>query len=266
MFKNIRIIYLLLLAIVAGSCGEYQKALKSEDTKIKYELAEKLYNDGKYSKANRLFEQILPKYTGKPQGERVVYMYADAAYKTKDYYLAAYQFERFASSYPKSDKAEEAAFISAKSSYMLSPKYSIDQTETLEAIDKLQGFINKYPESEWLTEANQMVQELTAKLEKKDLEIAKLYSKTYKYKSCIKCVENFLVDYPGSQYREEALYVKLNASYNLAINSYEYLVKDRLLDAQAAYNDLMKYFPNTQFAKEAGKINEDIKDELSKRS
>lgn len=266
MFKKIKITYLLVLGVLVASCSEYQKALKSEDTKIKYEMAEKLYDAGKYSKANRLYEQILPKYTGKPQGERVVYMYADGAYKSKDFYLAAYQFERFASSYPKSEKAEEAAFYSAKSSYELSPRYSIDQTETNEAINKLQSFINRYPDSEWLPEANKMVQELTSKLEKKDLEVAKLYSKTYYYKSCIKCIDNFLIDYPGSDYREEALYVKLDASYKLAINSYEYLVKDRLQEAENAYKDLMKYFPNSKFAEEANDINEDIQKELSKRS
>ncbi|WP_281751516.1 outer membrane protein assembly factor BamD [Neptunitalea chrysea] len=258
--------YLVIVFIVATSCSSYQKALKSEDVKVKYDLAESLYKEGKYPKANRLFEQILPKYAGKPQGERVVFMYADALYKDEDYYTAAYQFERFSTSYPNSQKSEEAAFYSAKSSYMLSPVFSIDQADTYSALNKLQGFINNYPQSEFLSEANEMVQKLTSKLEKKELEIAKNYSKTYYYKSSIKSIDNFLLDYPGSSYKEEALFVKLDASYKLAINSYEYLIKDRLLEAQEAYDDLLKYFPNTTFADQASKIQEDIKEELSKRS
>ncbi|GLB49746.1 outer membrane protein assembly factor BamD [Neptunitalea lumnitzerae] len=267
MFKKIEFLgFIAVLVIFTSSCSDYQKALKSEDVKIKYDMAESLYNEGKYTKANRLFEQIMPKYAGKPQGERVVYMYADAAYKDEDYYLAAYQFERFATSYPRSQKAQEAAFYSAKSSYMLSPKYSIDQTDTYEALDKLQNFINNYPDSEWLPEANEMVQELTLKIERKELEIAKNYSKTFHYKASIKSIDNFLVDYPGSELKEEALYVRLNASYELAINSYEYLVKDRLLQAQEAYQELIEDYPNTQFSEEATEINESIEKELSKRS
>ena len=141
------LVLIITVLLLFSSCSEYQKALKSEDVKVKYDLAEKLYNDGKYKKANRLFEQIVPQFVGKPQGERIIYFFADSYYKTEDYYLAAYQFERFSKSYPKSDKAQEAAFHGAKSYYMLSPKFYIDQTETKTAIDKLQAFINTYPDS-----------------------------------------------------------------------------------------------------------------------
>lgn len=262
-----RIVVICVLAVISlASCSDYQKALKSEDIKFKYEQAEKQYNKGKYAKANRIFEQILPRYAGKPQGERVVYLYADAAYKDKDYYLSAYQFERFTASYPKSEKAEEAAFLSAKSTYFLSPRYSIDQTETYEGINKLQTFINRYPDSEYMEEANKMIQELTAKLEKKDLEIAKQYSKTRHYKSCIKAIDNFLLEYPGSVYREDALYVKLDAIYKLAINSYEYLVKDRLAETKEAYNTLIKSYPETKYSDEVKDIIDDVTKELEKRS
>jgi outer membrane protein assembly factor BamD len=37
---------------------------------------------------------------------------------------------------------------------MLSPIYSLDQTDTYKAIDKLQAFIDTYPNSEYLSEAN----------------------------------------------------------------------------------------------------------------
>lgn len=267
MLKNIKSsLYLIVLAIFVTSCSEYQKALKTEDTAVKYELAEKLYKDGKYRKANRLFEQIMPRYVGKPQGERVVYMYADALYKVEDYYMAAYQFERFTNSYPKSTKSEEAAFYSAKATSLTSPKYSLDQTDTYEALDKLQKFINKYPESELLPEANVLVADLTEKLEKKSLEIAKLYNKTMKYKACIKSVDNFVISYPGSAYTEDALYVKLDASYKLAINSFEYLIKDRLEDTKESYLELMDEFPETSYKDKALEIYNSVTEELEKRS
>lgn len=79
--------------------------LKNEDVKAKYDLAEKFYDAGDFKRANRLLEQIAPKYIGKPQGERVMYFLADSYFQTKDYNMAGYQFERFLKSYPKSDKA-----------------------------------------------------------------------------------------------------------------------------------------------------------------
>ena len=148
-----KIVALLLLTLALGSCGEYQKALKSEDVAVKYELAEKLYDAGKYSKAIRLFEQIAPAYRGKPQAEKMFYMYSQAYYKTKQYYLAGYQFESFASNYPRSEKVQEAAYLGAKCYSMLSPVYSLDQVDTFKAIEKLQNFIDTYPNSEYLPEA-----------------------------------------------------------------------------------------------------------------
>lgn len=267
MLKSIKILVGLgVIALTSGSCSDYQKALKSEDTKVKYDMAEKLYNEEKYNKASRLFEQIMPKYVGKPQGERVVYMYANSAFQTEDYYLSAYQFERFSNSYPRSEKAEEAFFLSAKSYYLQSPKYSIDQTETKQGLVKLQNFINNYPNSEYMQEANTMVQELTEKLEKKDLEIAKQYEKTYYYKAAIQSVDNFMLDYPGSKYKEEALFVKFKATYFLGVNSFENLVVERLQDAKEIYQTLKKNYPQSTYIKEADGMFNNLEEELNKRS
>ena len=58
--------------------------------------------------------------------------------------------ERFVEAYPKSERVDEIAFLAAKSYYKLSPVYAKDQTETADAIVKLQDFINRYPDSEFL--------------------------------------------------------------------------------------------------------------------
>src|SRR5690606_17153567 len=145
MFLKMRSLSLLCLGLVlVTSCSEYQKVLKNTDVKPKYDLAEKLYNEGDYRRAIRLFEQISPQYAGKPQGERVMFFFADSYFKNGDYYLAGYQFERFVKSYPKSEKVQESSFMDAKSHYMLSPAHSLDQTETDKALSKLQVFINTY--------------------------------------------------------------------------------------------------------------------------
>src|SRR5690606_10999086 len=269
MFLKMRSIPLLLLALVlASSCSEYQKVLKNTDVKPKYDLAEKLYNEGDYKRAVRLFEQIAPQYVGKPQGERVMFFFADAYFKTEDYYLSGYQFERFVKSYPRSEKIQEASFLGAKSHYELSPAYSLDQTETDKALAKLQTFINTYPESEYFEEANAMATELTTKKEKKQLEIAKQFNKLGKFNypiliSAITALDNFISDNPGSIYREEALYYRIEATTNLAINSTEDKKQERLEDALGSYNNLLRYFPETKFKDEADDLAETIQKELS---
>ena len=269
MFLKYRI--LLLIAVVAflsQSCNEYQKVLKNADVKAKYDLAEKYYESKDFKRANRLFEQIAPQYVGKPQGERVQFFLADTYYLVKNYNFAGYQFERFIKSYPKSDKAAEASFLGAKSYFMLSPKYSLDQTDTEKALVKLQSFINTFPESEFIPEANIMAKELTTKKEKKAFEIAKQFTKLgnsyildYSI-AAVAALDNFVSDYPGTIFREEALYLKLVATTNLALNSTLNKKKERLATAEAAYDNLLKYYPNTSFLKDADNLREKVNQEM----
>jgi len=264
MNKKLKLLVLLVAGLVITSCSEYQKALKNEDVKAKYEMAEKLFEEKKYKKAIRLFEQIAPNYAGKPQGERIYYFLANSYFHVEDYYLAAYQFERFAKSYPKSEKVEEALYKNALSQYKISPKYSIDQTETVTALEKLQAFINKYPESEFLEEANKMSVELRTKLEKKVFEIAKQYSTIRDYKPAVKALDLFLAEYPGSPYRENALYEKYLATYYLAMNSILAKQEERLNEAIVAYNSFKKFYPESEFLKEADRMLENINKELER--
>lgn len=258
---------LLGILIVAASCSQYQKVLKSEDTGLKYSTAEQLYNEAKagegnerrkFRKAVRLFEQIVPAYRGKPQAQKLMFIYADAYYELGDYFLSGYQFERFAESYPESEKLEEASFKGARSYYFLSPRYDLDQTETIKAIGKLQEYINRFPESEKLDEANELVTELRVKLEKKAYEIAKQYHHTRNYKAAITAFDNFLLDYPGSPFRELAFYYRFDSAYQYAINSYAYAMGERLDTALKFYNDYKRYYPEGEFISQADAAFNDI--------
>lgn len=256
----------ILTFAVLSSCSEYQKVLKEDDTKKKYEMAEALYQEGDYTRALRLFDQIVPNYIGKPQGERIIYFYADSYYQKKQYYQSAYQYERFAKSYPRSEKVEEASFLGAKSEYLTSPKHTLDQADTRKAIERLQVFINSYPNSEYLEEANNMVQDLRGKLDRKSFEIAKQYNTISDYFASIKSFELFLKDNPGSDYREDALFYKFKAEYNLAMNSIYSKREERLKDAVETYTILNADYTEGKFVEEAGDMMSDINNELEQFS
>jgi outer membrane protein assembly factor BamD len=253
----------LVLVALFCSCGSYQKAVKSEDMAVKYTEAEKMYEKKKYTKAIRLFEQMAPSYRGKPQAEKMYYMFAQSYYQTEQYYLAGYQFESFASGYPKSEKIEEASYLGAKSYSMLSPVYTLDQTDTFKAIDKLQSFIDSYPDSQYVAEANVTVKALREKIEKKVFMNAKNYNKIMDYKSALIALDNFISDYPGTPYKEEALFYRLDSAYRLAINSIPSKMEERLINARVAYSNLVKFNSETKYKADAeemlAKIETDLK-------
>jgi outer membrane protein assembly factor BamD len=244
-----KIVSLLIIIVLLASCNEYQKALKSEDPAVKLVMATKMYEAKNYNKAIRIFEQIASVYRGKPESENLYYMFSQSYYKTKQYYLAGYQFESFVSSFPKSDKVQEASFLGAKSYSMLSPVYSLDQTDTTKAIEKLQTFIDTYPNSTYLAEANSIVKNLNEKLERKVFENAKGYNTISDYKSAIVALDNFIADYPGTPFKEEALFYKFDSAYQLGINSVPAKMEERLNVAKVAYANLIKYKAETKYKK-----------------
>lgn len=248
MLKHISYLFFVFALILASvGCSPYQKVLNGTDVAEKYKEAERYYQEGEYKKANRLFEQVLPSYRGKPQAQRVVFFYANTYFETKNYYLAAYQFESFLKSFPKSDRTDEATFMEAKSYYMLSPEYSLDQANTIEAMDKLQIFIDNYPNSSFLSEANGYVQELQTKLEKKDFEIAKQYHTIRDYRAAIRALDNFIIGFPGTPFREDALYYKFLSAYEIATNSITSKKLSRLNDLKIIQETLLRYYPETLY-------------------
>ena len=258
-----KIILSLLSIFFLFSCNEYQKAIKSEDVAVKMQVAEKMYTAGKYDKALALFEMIAPAYKGKASAERLFYMMSQSYFKTKQYSLSGYQFENFSVSFPKSEKVEEAAFLGAKSYSMLSPIYSLDQVDTEKAISKVQNFIDQYPNSTYLPQANEIMVDMKGRIEKKVFENAKQYHTISDFKSAQVAFENFISDFPGTPYKEDALFLKFDSAYLLAVNSVQYKMKERLETAKTAYSGLVKYKPESKYKAKAdkmiAKIDEDLK-------
>ena len=266
-----KLLTLLLLLVSLVSCNSFQKALKSNDIAEKNNVANELFEKGKYSKAIRLYDQITPSYRGKPQGERLFYMNAKALYelgkKSDAYYVsAAYQLGRFAADYPASEKREEALFLEAESYYKLSPTYSLDQDDSDIALSKLQRFIDVFPESIYVEKANNYVKELSEKIDYKAFEIAKQYYQIGNFKSAIKVMDNFILDHPGTKFKEEALYYKFLAAHDLAMNSVENKKQDRLDVAKKAYLTLIKFNESSEFKEQADKKFVDINNNLQKYS
>jgi len=252
-----RIFFLMSFSILLLSCNDYQKLLNSTENEVdKYTAAENYYNNGEYRRANALIEQIIPSYRGKPQGERLVYFFANSYFETKLYYSAAIQFENFIKSYPNSQRIQEAYFMEAKSYFMLSPRYTLDQDDTYTGIDKLQVFINRFPNSEYVSEALELMDELQNKLEKKDFEISKQYYTIRDYASAIKSLDNFIADNPGTIFREEALYYKWLSQYEIAINSIESRIVERVTELERSLDNFLRYYPDTIFIEDLSeKIN-----------
>ncbi|UOR03879.1 outer membrane protein assembly factor BamD [Hymenobacter aerilatus] len=263
-FRPTAFFVLLLSALLLGSCSGYQKLLKSNDVNKKYEAAIKYYEEGDYFKAGTLLEELQPLLKGRPEAEKAQFFFANTNFKQRNYVLSAYYFKAFYETYPNSQYAEEAMFLHAKSLFRDSPEYELDQTNTLSANESIQEFLNRYPESTFRPEVENMSQELQKKLENKAFQGAKLYQQLRYYQSAVVALGNFQQQYPASVYSEDAAYLKLESQFNLAKESVAEKQRERYLEAVAFYQQFIDAYPNSRSLKGAENMYDFSRKELDR--
>ena len=263
--KRLHLVCIILLsATVLIGCNGTEKLVKSNDFDAKYKAAMDFYEQGRYSKAIQLFENLSLHYRGRDYSENISWYYGQSLLKEKDYYTASYQFKSFARQFPYSRNAEEALFLSAYCKYQDSPSYTLDQSATKEAIAEMEQFVDKYPQSVRVPEVNGYLDEMRNKLMLKDYEIAYGYYKIESYHAAYVALQHFLNYYPESDKREDAMYYMLKSGFEYGINSREDKMKERL---QQVVNDFEKFsasFSNSKYLASAQAIYSKCRTALAK--
>lgn len=247
---------LLLAAMMLSSCGDYSKVVKSTDYEFKYKKAVEYYGEGQFVKSGTLFQELIQVFRGTSRADEVYYYFAKSMIGQKDYLMAGHYFNTLIKEYPTSQYVEEAQFMTGYCDYLLSPKPRLDQEVTQEAIDALQLYINLYPYSSRVEEANRLIDELRDKLVYKSFLSAKLYFDFENYKAAVVALGNSLKEHPDSQYREELMFMLLKSKYLLAVKSVEEKKAQRLSAALDEYYTFADEFPESKYIKEAEKFRE----------
>lgn len=255
--------FILGLLFVTFSCNNYQKLLKGTNNELKYETAIDLYEKGDFNKALQFFDLLRAVYRGTDKGEMLTYYTANCYFQTKRYTVASYYYKQYAQMYPRGEKAEESSFLSAYCNYLSSPRPSLDQSNTYMALSELQLFIDMYPNSTKIDEANRLMDNLREKLEHKSYNICKLYYRMQDYQAAITSFENLIDDFPDTDYKEEILYYTVKAYYEYAEKSVYKKRAERYEKTVEAYNNLLYLYPESDYIKDVTNINEDARKQIS---
>lgn len=242
------------LFVVAISCGDYQKVVKSTDYEYKLKKAREYYEKKEYNRASQLYQELVNIYRGTSRADQIYYYLAKSCYGQKDYVLASHYFRQLLKEFPRSVYNEEAQFLIGYCYYLDSPTARLDQKTTQEAIDALQLFINIFPASTRVAEANSLIDAMREKLVYKSYLSGRLYYDLADYRAAVISLNNSLKEYPDSKYREELMYYLLKAKFLLGENSIEEKKRERLNSALDEYFTFTDEFPDSKFRKEADRI------------
>ncbi len=264
MQTSIKLSVFFLLLVLVSCRSEFETIRTSTDPELILTKANGYYEAQEYQRAQTLYELTIAPFRGRAEAEQIAYRYAYTYYYTEQFVLASYYFKNFATTYGGSTLREEADFMAAYSNYELSPTYRLDQSYSVKAIDGFEEFANRYPNSERITEANRLIDEMRAKMELKDFESAKLYLDIERYESALVSFENVLKDYPETQRAEEIRYLMVITEYEFASRSFRLRKGERLeKEIELAENFLSRY-PESRYADEVStllrKSQEELKD------
>ncbi len=255
---------LLLVSVLAVSCGEYQQLLKSPDPELKYEKGIEFFNLKKYSKALTLFEDVSTYYKGTERSQEVLVYISRCYIGQKNYTSAAEYYQIYIRNYPKGRYIIEARYMVGHCYYLDSPDARLDQTMTKDAITYLTQFVELYPDNEYTAQAYEEIEAMQNKLAQKEYYSAKLYYNlgTYlgnNYESCVIVSRNALKDYPGNKYQEEFSWLILQSKYQQLVNSVTERRQERAQDTEDECYSFITEYPQSKHRKAAEKILNELK-------
>lgn len=248
-----RFSWIIIACLFLASCGSnsMSKILKNADPAYKLRIAEQYFVKKKYSKAQLIFEDIMPYYKTGKEFEDIYYKYAYCAYYQEDYMNAENLFKSFLEIFPNSSKSEEVDYMRAYSFYKQSPKAELDQTNTIKAMGMMQTFINTHPGSARIKEANEIIDMSRAKLELKDYKSAQLYYDIGQFRAAGVAFSTLMNVYPESLKGDEYKLMIIKAYYRFAEMSVEEKKVERYTQVVTQCNEFADRFPESKLKKQA---------------
>lgn len=248
------------------------KSKKSNNKKVtfetfeqNYERAKELYNKQSYLSAARIYEELYPLSLGTPLADTILFLFADCYYKNGDYELAAFHFKEYANRYTSSPRAEEAYFSAIRAISMLSPEYSLDQTETYYVIEEVEQFIQRYPNSAYMPDCNRLLDQMRNKLARKAFEVIKLYYATENYQAVQILARNFFKTYSYSQYADDVYLVLVKNNFDYAQRSVEAKKQERYAACVEAYTTMQINCSTSPLLASAKKVADEAQNKLNKK-
>ena len=251
MKRKITIALTALAAVLwVSSCkSQYDIVLSGTNAADKYAMAFELFNAKKYAKAAEMFESLSLQTNGTAQDDTVQFYVGYSNYLYGDYATSESNLQRFIVTFPLSPFHEQAQFMRLDCLYKSTYRYELDQVPTHTALQEMNIFKIDNPDSQYIQQVNEMIDDLNGRLELKAYKSAYLYYHMEDYMAAHYALKNVLKENADNRYRDEILYYTAMSSYHYAFNSIPSKQKERYLVFVDDYLNVVSEFPDSEFSK-----------------
>ncbi len=219
-----------------------------------YNKAIDYYNRGRDDKAIQIFENIRSFYQGTPKIDTIMFYTANSYYNNRNYFMSSDLYNEYRTSMGRGVFYAEANLYYALSLYRISPDPKLDQSYTTQAIAAFEDFLYHFPDHELEQECLKYLEELRARVYESELSIAQTYYDIRQYKSAIITLRNILKNNPNTPFRENVLFMIVQANYEYARSSIPDKRRERFFDTIDAYYNFASEYPQSELIKRANRL------------
>ncbi|WP_018183515.1 outer membrane protein assembly factor BamD [Kaistia granuli] len=200
-----------------------------------------LMENGKLRAAAKEFEKVDQQHPYTEWARKALIMTAFTNYRLGNYEESVTAAQRYISLYPSSQDAGYAQYMIGQSYFKQIPEVTRDQMATKKAIAAMQEVVDKYPNSEYVDDAQKAIVVARDQMAGKEMQVGRYYLERKEYPAAINRFKLVVTDYANTRHVEEALYRLTAAYYAMGI----------VPEAQTAAAVLGHNFPNSQWYKDA---------------
>jgi outer membrane protein assembly factor BamD len=244
---------LVALALALFACGgeEPKTALNyTADAKRAYDGAMEEFNSHNWVEAQTLMREVKRKYSYSKYARLAELRIADADFEQEKYPDAVREYKQFIHDH-RSDEEDvayarsriaEADYRQIPESFLLPAGEERDQASVVDAFKELRGYLKDYPGSKESTRVREMLSDVTARLVRHELYVARFYLAKANYDAAVTRIQYALRNYAGPDPREGGSGLEPEA---LLLLGETYLKMKKSEDARQAFITIVRHYPES---------------------
>jgi outer membrane protein assembly factor BamD len=201
-------------------------------------------NAGKTTEAARKFDAIDKQHPFSEYARKSLVMRSFINYRNGQYQDAINGATRYLNLYPESEDAAYAQYIVGLAYSKQIPAVTQDQKPAFKTIEAMQTVITKYPDSDYVEDAQAKLRFAKDQLAGKEMQVGRYYLERKEYLAAITRFRSVVEQYPNTNQVEEALSRLVETYYAMGITT----------EAQTAAAVLGHNYPDSQWYADSYKL------------
>ena len=207
--------FLVVGAVACSSAPPIEDMDHADQAEYLYQKGEQALEGGRYVRAVENFNSVRNEFPHSRWAADATLGIGDAYFEQNQFASAVAQYRGFIDLYPRHERVEYAHFQVAVSFYEQMPSgfflmpspHERDLSTTRDAARELHIFLNRFADSEYADEAEQMWREAMGRLARHELTVAEFYFDRDNPRATVQRLRHLLEHYQGLGLDAEALYL-----------------------------------------------------------